>query len=297
MKELLDSFWRAAAYCLHPRVIALSVLPLILITGLALGLGYFFWERAIDAVNATIASWETLSAFVNWLDGIGLAGLKSMLAPLVVVFISTPVIIVLALLVVAALMTPAILSLVAERRFRTLERRRGGSMLAGVLGALWATVLALLVLLLSVPLWFIPPLVLVVPPLIWGWLAYRVMSYDVLADHASREERQELIRRHRGALFGMGVVTGYLGAAPSLVWASGAMFVLLAPVLVPLAVWIYTLVFAFASLWFAHYALAALQALRAERESVVPAAPASAGELPLVEVVAPSAPALPPAAP
>jgi hypothetical protein len=36
----------------------------------------------------------------------------------------------------------------------------------------------------------------------------------------------------------------------------------LAPVLVVLSVWLYTLVFAFASLWFAHFALAALQQLR-----------------------------------
>jgi hypothetical protein len=41
------------------------------------------------------------------------------------------------------------------------------------------------------------------------------------------------------------------------------MFIAMAPLLVPLAIWIYTLVFAFASLWFAHYALAALQRLRA----------------------------------
>ena len=45
------------------------------------------------------------------------------------------------------------------------------------------------------------------------------------------------------------------------------MFIAMAPLLVPLAIWIYTLVFAFASLWFAHYALAALQRMR----SVVPA--------------------------
>jgi hypothetical protein len=34
--------------------------------------------------------------------------------------------------------------------------------------------------------------------------------------------------------------------------------------LVPLAIWIYTLVFAFASLWFTHYCLGALQLLRSE---------------------------------
>ncbi|HEY2928457.1 EI24 domain-containing protein, partial [Piscinibacter sp.] len=253
MSLLLDSFWRAIAYCLHPRVIALSVLPLLLTAGLALVLGYFFWEPALDAVNATIASWEMMSTLIGWLEGVGLSGLKAAIAPLVVVFLSTPVIVVVSLLVVAALMTPAILVLVTARRFPALERKRGGSFAGSVFGTLWATLAALAALILSVPLWFVPPLVLIVPPLIWGWLTYRVMSYDVLAEHASRDERRELMRRHRGTLFGIGVITGYLGAAPSLLWVSGAMAVVLAPLLVPLAIWVYTLVFAFSALWFAHY--------------------------------------------
>ncbi|MEK9952519.1 MAG: hypothetical protein VW687_10225, partial [Curvibacter sp.] len=42
------------------------------------------------------------------------------------------------------------------------------------------------------------------------------------------------------------------------------MAVVLAPLLVPLAIWIYTFVFIFAALWFTHYGLAALAALRQE---------------------------------
>jgi hypothetical protein len=296
VKALLDSFWRAAAYCLHPRVIALSLLPLVLMAGLALGLGYFFWERALDAVRATFESWEIVATLLAWLESVGLSGLKTVLAPMVVVFLTTPVVVVLALLLVAMLMTPSMLSLVGERRFALLERKRGGSFIGGAFGALWATVVALLALVVSIPLWLVPPLVLVLPPLIWGWLTYRVMTYDVLAEHASREERRELVRRHRGTLLGMGVLTGYLGAAPSLVWASGALAIVFAPVLVPLAVWIYTLVFAFSSLWFAHYALAALRALRAERSAfeVVAAAPIGSGAPVLIENATPAAP-LPPA--
>ncbi len=268
MKLLFDSFWRAAAYCLHPRVIVLSLLPLVLMAGLALGLGYFFWEPAIDAVRASFESWALLKTLLGWLEGMGLANLKTVLAPMVVVFLTTPVIVVLSLLLVAAFMTPAMLTLVASRRFPLLERKHGGSLLGSSFGALWATVAALLALLVSIPLWFVPPLVLIVPPLIWGWLTYRVMSYDVLAEHASADERRALVQRHRTTLLGMGVITGYLGAAPSLVWASGALAIVFAPVLVPVAVWIYTLVFAFAALWFAHFALAALQGLRREREPV-----------------------------
>jgi hypothetical protein len=64
------------------------------------------------------------------------------------------------------------------------------------------------------------------------------------------------------------VATGYMGAAPSLVWASGWFFAAAFPLLIPVAIWIYTLVFAFASLWFAHYCLAALARLRARPPSV-----------------------------
>ena len=271
MNALFDSCWRAAAYCLHRRVIVLSLLPLVLMSGLAFGLGYFFWEVALDAVHAGLDAWSMFTTLSRWLDQFGLANLKSVLAPLVVVFLSTPVIVVLSLLLVATFMTPAMLTLVAARRFPALTRQRGGSFLGSLWGATWATVAALFALVVSIPFWFVPPLVLVLPPLIWGWLTYKVMSYDVLAEHASREERGELLRRHRASLLGMGIATGCLGVAPSLVWASGAMAVVMAPVLVPVAVWIYTLVFAFSALWFAHFALSALQALRAEQSGgVVP---------------------------
>lgn len=263
MNLLLDSFWRAVAYCLHPRVIALSVLPLALMVAAALGLGWLFWDAALDAVRASFESWALASMLIGWLESVGLSGLKSVLAPLVVVLLVTPAIVVVSLLVVALLMSPSILSLVAERRFPTLEKKRGGSLVGGLFASLWATLAALLVMLVSIPLWFVPPLVLVIPPLIWGWLTYRVMSYDMLADHASADERRALLHEHRAALLGMGVLTGYLGAAPSLLWASGVLFIAMAPVLVPVAIWVYTLVFAFSALWFAHYLLAALTSLRA----------------------------------
>ncbi|MFZ4623286.1 MAG: EI24 domain-containing protein [Rhodoferax sp.] len=271
MKLLFDSFWRALAYCLHPRVIALSILPLLMMMGLSLGLGYLYWDLALDWVRQLIDASSLIDTVSGWLQSLGLGGLKSVLAPLIVIFAVTPLIVVVSLLVVALLMAPALTALVAEKRFPTLERKRGSSFFASLMWSLLATVSALLALLVSVPLWLIPPLILILPPLIWGWLTYRVMAFDALADHASGEERREIFRRHRLVLLGIGVFCGYLGAAPSLIWASGALLAAAFVVLVPLAIWIYTLVFALSSLWFAHYCLAALQALRAERASAAAA--------------------------
>jgi hypothetical protein len=134
--------------------------------------------------------------------------------------------------------------------------------LGSIFWSLGSTLMALLALLVSTPLWLLPPLVLVLPPLIWGWLTYRVMAFDALSEHASADERRSLLKTHRLSLLGMGVFCGFLGAAPSLIWASGALFAAAFVILVPLAIWIYMLVFAFSSLWFAHFGLAALQALR-----------------------------------
>ena len=263
MQGLADSFWRAAAYCLHPRVIALSLLPLVISGVLVFGFMYFFWEGAIASVRATLESWRLVESLLQWLDAWGLQSLRSALAAVVVLAGVVPVVLLLSLLLVALCMTPAIVRLVAERRFPLLEKKRGGTLLQSVAASLGATLVALVLIVLSIPLWLIPPLVMVLPPLIWGWLTYRVFGYDVLAEHASAEERRALLREHRIPMLVMGVVCGYLGAAPSLIWAFGAMAIVFAPFLVLLAIWLYTLVFAFSTAWFAHYALAALQARRA----------------------------------
>lgn len=273
MSLLLDSFWRAVVYCLRPRVIVLSVLPLVLMVGLSLGMGYYYWDNALEAVRQWLEASTLVESISAWLLAIGVGNLKSALAPLIVIFAFTPLIVVLSLLVVAFMMAPALTALVAEKRFPTLERLHGGSFVASLGWSLMSTLLALVALVVSVPLWLIPPLILVLPPLIWGWLTYRVMAFDAMAAHASREERQEIFRRHRLSLLGIGVFCGFLGAAPSLIWVSGALLAAAFVVLIPIAIWIYTLIFALSSLWFAHFCLAALQALRAERAKPMSASP------------------------
>jgi len=275
MKELNDAFWRAVAYCLHPRVIGLSFLPLLIGLGLAIGLGWLYWESAVAAVRGTLESWAMVDAALKWVEAMAGPGFRSVLAPMIVVALAVPAVVVLSVLLVALLMVPAIVDLVAARRFPGLERLRGAGIVASVAWSLLCTVLALLALVVTLPLWFIPPLVLVLPPLIWGWLTYRVMSFDALAEHASAAERRTLMHRHRWQLLGIGVVTGYLGAAPSLLWAASAATLIFAPLLIGVSVWLYTLVFAFSALWFAHFCLAALAALRAESAALAtpPAGP------------------------
>jgi hypothetical protein len=262
MGRVADAFWRAVVYCLHPRVILLSLLPLAITAGLAFALGYFFWETAVDGVRETMSSWQVINTMLGWLDYVGAGGFRSVLSPLIVIALALPVIIVMSLLLVALMMTPSLVQLVARRRFSALERKHGAAFWQGALWSIWNALLALFALIVSVPFWLIPPLVLIVPPLIWGWLGFRVFTFDALSDHASKDERQQLMREHRVPLLVMGLVTGYLSALPAAIWAIGAIALALAPFLIIASIWLHMLVFAFSTLWFTHYCLAALNEMR-----------------------------------
>ncbi len=262
MQGVLESFWRACITCLHPRVLLWSLLPLV-VAGFLVGLtGWAFWEPALDAVRAGLNAWSLSDAVFRWLNSVGAPQLRAMVAPMVVVALTVPVVLVLTLLLVAACATPVVVKLVAKRRYPDLQARQGAGWWQGVLWSIACTFAALIALVLSIPLWLVPPLVVVLPPLIWGWLTCRVFAFDVLAHHASAAERRTVLRSRRWALLTIGVLCGYLGALPSLLWAVGSAALLLAPLLVLVAVWMYTVIFVFAACWFTHFCLAELQLLR-----------------------------------
>ena len=168
MRLLLDSFWRAAAYCLNPRVILLSLLPLVVMLALMGVLGYFFWAPALAAVSLWLEGSTIVGTLTGWLDRLGATALREVLAPLLLAVLATPLIVVGALLLVALLLTPAVLKLVAARRFPELARRGSGSFVGALAWSLGSTAVALLALLVSLPLWLVPPLILLLPPLIWA---------------------------------------------------------------------------------------------------------------------------------
>jgi hypothetical protein len=264
VRDVFDAFWRALGYCLHPRVMLWSLLPVALAGGTLALLGWFWWEPAVDGVRHALERWQLTGMMLDWLAAQRANDLRAVLAPLIVVALVVPLVVVLVLLLVGATVTPAVVRLVERRRFPDLQRRAGASIAQSAGWALACTVAALLALLASLPLWFVPvpPFAVLLPPLIWGWLTYRVLAFDSLALHASPQERRLLLRTRRWPMLLMGMVCGYLGALPALLWAFGALAVIFAPILLVVSVWLYTLVFAFASCWFAHYTLAGLQSLR-----------------------------------
>lgn len=264
MRNILDALWRAVVYCVQPAVILLSLAPLIVVLLAVFAFAYWGWQPAVDAMQAWLQGGMLEAGTLRLMQWLGLAGQPRFLPVLLVLCLAIPALVMGSLLIVTWLSTPALVRLLALRRFPTLEKKHGGNILASAFWSIGYTVLALCALLVSLPLWLLPPLALLIPPLIWGWLVAKLLPYDVLADHASADERRTLFRRHRLELLVMGIITGLLGSAPSLLFASGVITVALFIVLAPLAIWLYTLIFVFSTLWFGHFCLHALEQLRAE---------------------------------
>lgn len=263
--SILRAFYRAVAGMLHPRVLWLTVAPFAL-SAVIWGLLFWYgWEWAVAAVQQWMGQWPALSSIETAAAFIGLAGLHLVFAPFLVVAVAIPLIVATILLVIGVTSTPAVITHLSRGRYAHLDTRHGGGFFGSMVHGLSATVVFLVLMALTSPLWLVPPFFAILPPLLWGWLTYRVMSYDALALHASSEERRELIRRHRWPLVAIGVITGLLGALPAMIWASSLIAIVLFPVIAIVSVWLYVLIFVFSALWFAHYCLAALDALRDEQ--------------------------------
>jgi hypothetical protein len=269
MGLIWGSLWRAWRDSFRARVLALCLLPFVLTVVGVGALVIFFWEPALDEVRVRMDQLGLLDRARQWLTTLGLEGILSFLAPMALVFLSTPVIAIGSMLIVMAVMSGFLASLVAKRRFPLLAREQGGSMFKGWLRALGLSLIALVALIGSLPFWLIPPLAVLLPAVIWAWLNYQVIWYDALADHASVLERRQLARQHRVGLWGMALVVGMLGSLPCLLWAIMPAALPMAPLLVPVILWIYIWVYAFAVLWFAHFGLGALERLRA-RDGAAP---------------------------
>ncbi len=265
--QIFDACWRAVAYCLHPRVIFLSFMPLLLSLGTMALMAWFFWADAVTALSQLLVQWSWSSWVLEGLSAWSLPHAPQWVAGFILLLVMVPVVVVACLLLVAVCMTPALIKLVVDRRFRQLEVRYQTPWWSSLAWSMGASVLAVVALLVTLPLWLVPPFGLILPPLIWGWLTYRVMAFDALSAHATPEERKTLLKTYRMPLLTMGVICGFLGAAPTMIWALSALALVFAPFVVAFSLWVYTLVFAFASLWFAHFLLPALHALRAQSNS------------------------------
>ena len=213
MSEIAKALIKAFASLLHPRMLLLMLWPPAVALVLWLALAYAFWSQA--------AAWLQLqfdqSAVIGWAITVWpLTMIATHLAWILLVLLFLPLVLITAVLIIGVFAMPAMVAHVAERAYPRLERRQGGTFAGSVWNSLAALFWLALLVLLSLPLWFFPPLWPVLPVVLFGYLNQRVFRYDALAEHASAWEMQTLIRRDRADLFLLGVALALAGMVPLL---------------------------------------------------------------------------------
>lgn len=262
MRPVLIAFGRALLSQLHFRMLMLTVLPFVLSVatwGVLLWLGL---QPMIDWLHAYFAASGGFAIAGDVLGWFGLGAIKTVLVPLIAMWVLLPLMILTALVFVGTMAMPIIVRHVGSRHYPQLEQRKGGTFWGSLWIAFYSFIVFALLWLVTLPLSLFPPLAFVIQPALWGWLTYRVMAYDALAEHASAQEYQDIMRMHRWPLLAIGAIAGAIGAAPTLLWLGGALSVIFFPVLAAGAIWLYVLVFVFSGLWFEHYCLQALAEYR-----------------------------------
>ena len=263
MSNLIRSLGLALVGTMHPKMLWLSFRPFLIVSIFWGVVIWLIWSPALEMLRTFL----TASIFTSWiqsgLEYVGFDEARAWIAPLFLVILLIPIIAISLLVFIAFSTVPAVVdSVVKQKAYEGLVRIKGGSFVGSFFYTLWSALICLALVMLTLPVWWIPPLFAILPPLLWGWLTMRLMAYDVLLDHATPEERNQLLEEHRWTLLGMGVVAGMIGAVPTFFWATSVLALVLFPFVSFVALWIYSLIFIFSALWFSHFLLHALKQLR-----------------------------------
>jgi hypothetical protein len=201
MTRVVRALARALPAMLHPRVVALVVLPLVGAAAFWAIVGYFAWRPLAHWLASAVGASDWIAPAI---EGAALLVALLMLVAAAVV----------TLLVAVAILAMPVLVRVASAAFPELEAKRGGTAAGSVANALVAVGV-------YVPLWLATLLLVPLPPLAIGaqwllgaWLNQRLFRYDALATHASAAEMRTLFDAARGRLIALGLALAPLAFVP-----------------------------------------------------------------------------------
>ena len=170
LPQVFKSFGLALVGTMHPRMLWLSLRPFLIVSILWGCLIWLTWTPAL----AVLSEFLTNSLFTNWIqEGLIWAGFenaRAWIAPLFFVMLIIPLITISLLVFIAFSTVPTIVKIVVRQaHYQDLECKRGGGLFGSLFYTLWSALICLALVMLTLPVWWVPPLVAVLPPLLWGW--------------------------------------------------------------------------------------------------------------------------------
>ena len=239
MQDIVDALGRGFKSLLTPKMLALTLWPMLLALLFWGGLAWFFWDQWAAGLTAIAIQNGIEDRLLQW----GFVWLAHWLVVALLMSLLLPAVYVSSLVFTAVFAMPVMLKFVVARDYADLEMKHGGTLLGSVWNSLIVLVIYLLLWIITLPFWLVPFGAIVMPILLSAYLNQRLFSYDALMDHASRDEFRQIQERSRGGLFGLGAILGFAHYIPILNFFT--------PIYIGLA--------------YIHFCLGQLQRLRAEK--------------------------------
>ena len=235
MTEILHAFRKALQDLFRPQVLLMVAVPILCASALWLFLGWFFWERLTQWVNAMLLAAPFGQWIADWANGV-----LQFFGSVIALALLAPGILITAMVITEFFTMPGLVTFVAQRYYPGLERQHGGTVTGSVVNSVIAITVFTLLWVVTLPLWFTGIGALIVPVISSAYLNQRIFRHDALSDHASRGELRALNRDNRRKLYLLGLLLAVFFYVP--------FFNVLAPALTGLA--------------FTHYQLGKLAKLR-----------------------------------
>lgn len=206
MVEVFAAFSKSLRDLTRSEVLWQALWPPLLALLLWIAVGFAVWNQGVAAIERLLPGlpWQGWQWLARW------AAAFMLLAAFAFLTYVT------AILLVAVFALPRLINLVAARDYPDLGRH-GENVFWGSLGnSLGAGAIFVVGGLLMLPLLLIPGALLVMP-LAWGaWLNQRTFRFDALAEHATRNEMQRLVRENRSRFYLAGLATAAAAHVPLL---------------------------------------------------------------------------------
>lgn len=242
-QRIKQALSRALVSQLKPKMLGALLLPFLVAVLGAVLLLWLFWTPLKDHIAIWLTQWGVLDGQTDlWIISVGLLAVKTIIIPLLTAGALLPLAGIAGLIVSAVMVMPLALSFVQKKHYPELKKQGQNALTYSVGNALWVGVLFIVGWMLTLPLWLIAPLALILPIFWWTFAFTRLLRVDSIVEHASKAERQVLLKRHNRAYWVIGLSMSLLNLFPP--------FWVVLPV--------------FSALTFAHFNLAALADLRTE---------------------------------
>ncbi len=232
------------------RILLLVLVPPLASIVLWGSIAVLFWSQLMVLAQIFSDKFLYVQQIPQWVTewfSITPALVATALAGLVAVLMVVPMAVLTSVVITQLLVMPVVVAVV-ETEFPTLEKKGTGWFHTSLKNTFWSSVVYLFLWMASLPLWMVPGLGFAIPILLNGYLNYRLFTFDVLIEYASRDEVKVLMKQRRIDFLLMGVVVATLMIFPLLF--------LVVPV--------------YAALCFARLGMAELQTFRTSSASSLP---------------------------